>query len=100
MEPSIPSLQDTCLALLRKEGVPVSIFLINGIQLTGIIEAFDSYVVLLKSGSTQLVYKHAISTVVPSRAFAFTPNSDVDEPTALKRTPFGRRRSGNSTGRE
>src|SRR6516162_4332813 len=61
-------LQDPFLNTLRKEHVPVSIYLVNGIKLQGQIESFDQYVVLLKNTVTQMVYKHAISTVVPSRA--------------------------------
>ena len=61
-------LQDPYLNLLRKEHVPVSIYLVNGIKLQGQIESFDPYVVLLRNTVTQMVYKHAISTVVPSRA--------------------------------
>ena len=60
-------LQDPFLNTLRKEHVPVSIYLVNGIKLQGQIESFDQYVVLLKNSVTQMVYKHAISTVVPSR---------------------------------
>ena len=60
-------LQDPFLNLLRKEHVPVSIYLVNGIKLQGNIESFDQYVVLLRNTVTQMVYKHAISTVVPSR---------------------------------
>ena len=60
-------LQDPFLNTLRKEHVPVSIYLVNGIKLQGQIESFDQYVVLLKNTVTQMVYKHAISTVVPSR---------------------------------
>lgn len=60
-------LQDPFLNLLRRERVPVSIYLVNGIKLQGQIESFDQYVVLLKNTVTQMVYKHAISTVVPSR---------------------------------
>src|SRR5213594_957764 len=62
-------LQDPFLNTLRKEHVPVSIYLVNGIKLQGQIESFDQYVVLLKNTVTQMVYKHAISTVGPSRAF-------------------------------
>ncbi|MGD2084480.1 MAG: RNA chaperone Hfq [Chromatiales bacterium] len=62
------SLQDPFLNTLRKERVPVSIFLVNGIKLQGQIESFDQFVVLLKNSVSQMVYKHAISTVVPSRA--------------------------------
>lgn len=61
-------LQDPFLNTLRKERVPVSVFLVNGIKLQGQIEAFDQYVVVLKNAVSQMVYKHAISTVVPSRA--------------------------------
>lgn len=61
------SLQDPYLNALRKERVPVSIYLVNGIKLQGQIESFDQFVVLLKNSVSQMVYKHAISTVVPSR---------------------------------
>jgi host factor-I protein len=60
-------LQDPFLNTLRKEHIPVSIYLVNGIKLQGQIESFDQNVVLLKNTVTQMVYKHAISTVVPSR---------------------------------
>ena len=61
------NLQDPFLNLLRKERVPVSIFLVNGIKLQGQVESFDQFVVLLKKTVSQMVYNHAISTVVPSR---------------------------------
>ncbi|MBU6212433.1 MAG: RNA chaperone Hfq [Gammaproteobacteria bacterium] len=61
------SLQDPFLNQLRKERVPVSIYLVNGIKLQGQIDSFDQFVVLLKNTVNQMVYKHAISTVVPSR---------------------------------
>ncbi len=60
-------LQDPFLNALRREHVPVSIYLVNGIKLQGQVESFDQYVVLLKNTVTQMVYKHAISTVVPAR---------------------------------
>lgn len=60
-------LQDPFLNALRKERVPVSIYLVNGIKLQGQIESFDQFVVLLKNSVNQLVYKHAISTIVPAR---------------------------------
>ncbi len=60
-------LQDPYLNVLRKERVPVSIFLVNGIKLQGQIESFDQFVILLKNTVSQMVYKHAISTVVPAR---------------------------------
>ncbi len=62
-----PSLQDPFLNTLRKEKIPVSIYLVNGIKLQGLIESFDQFVVLLRNTVSQMVYKHAISTVVPSR---------------------------------
>jgi host factor-I protein len=62
------SLQDPFLNALRKEHVPVSIYLVNGIKLQGQIDSFDQFVVLLKNTVSQMVYKHAISTVVPARA--------------------------------
>lgn len=65
--PKGQSLQDPFLNQLRKEKVPVSIFLVNGIKLQGQIDSFDQFVVLLKNSVSQMVYKHAISTVVPSR---------------------------------
>ncbi len=61
------SLQDPYLNSLRKERIPVSIFLVNGIKLQGQIESFDQFVILLKNTVSQMVYKHAISTVVPAR---------------------------------
>ena len=64
-------LQDPFLNALRREHVPVSIYLVNGIKLQGQIESFDQYVVLLRNTVTQMVYKHAISTIVPGRAVNF-----------------------------
>ena len=60
-------LQDPFLNQLRKEHIPVSIFLVNGIKLQGHVEAFDQYVVVLKNAVSQMIYKHAISTVVPAK---------------------------------
>jgi host factor-I protein len=61
------SLQEPFLNALRRERVPVSIYLVNGIKLQGQIESFDQFVVLLKNSVSQMIYKHAISTVVPAR---------------------------------
>ena len=69
------SLQDPYLNILRKERIPVSIFLVNGIKLQGQIESFDNFVVLLKNSVNQMIYKHAISTIVPARNVRV-----VDEP--------------------
>lgn len=60
-------LQDPFLNALRKDKVPVSIYLVNGIKLQGLVESFDQFVVLLKNSVSQMVYKHAISTVVPAK---------------------------------
>ena len=65
------SLQEPYLNALRRERVSVSIYLVNGIKLQGNIESFDQYVVLLRNTVTQMVYKHAISTIVPARAIDF-----------------------------
>ncbi|MBI5140706.1 MAG: RNA chaperone Hfq [Nitrospirae bacterium] len=62
-----PSFQDAYLNQLRKDKVPMTMFLMNGVRLKGTIKAFDSFVVLLKDATQQLVYKHAISTIVPDR---------------------------------
>jgi len=67
-------LQEPYLNALRREHVPVSIFLVNGIKLQGQIESFDQFVVLLKNNVSQMVYKHAISTIVPAR------NVHIDDP--------------------
>jgi host factor-I protein len=75
-------LQDPFLNALRKEHVPVSIYLVNGIKLQGQIESFDQYVVLLRNTVTQMVYKHAISTIVPGRAVNFSGNGADEAPAA------------------
>lgn len=64
------SLQDPYLNALRRERIPVSIYLVNGIKLQGQIESFDQFVILLKNTVSQMVYKHAISTVVPARSIS------------------------------
>ncbi len=70
------SLQDPYLNALRRERIPVSIYLVNGIKLQGQIESFDQFVILLKNTVSQMVYKHAISTVVPARAISHNNNSN------------------------
>lgn len=70
------SLQEPFLNALRKEHVPVSIYLVNGIKLQGQIESFDQFVVLLKNSVSQMVYKHAISTIVPSRNVRVTRDEE------------------------
>ena len=65
------SLQDPFLNALRKEQIPVSIFLVSGIRLQGQIESFDAFVILLRNTVNQLIYKSAISSVVPSRPLSW-----------------------------
>ena len=65
--PKGQSLQDPFLNQLRKDRVPVSIYLVSGIKLQGQIESFDQFVILLRNSVNQMIYKSAISTVVPSR---------------------------------
>lgn len=72
------TLQEPLLNILRKERVPVSIYLVNGIKLTGQIESFDQFVVLLRNTVSQLVYKHAISTIVPSRPIKLSSGEDEE----------------------
>jgi host factor-I protein len=61
------SLQDNYLNELRKEKIPVVIYLTNGVRLKGVIKAFDNFVILLKEASQQFIYKHAVSTIVPEK---------------------------------
>jgi len=75
------SLQEPFLNALRKERIPVSIYLVNGIKLQGQVESFDQFVVLLKNNASQMIYKQAISTVVPARAVRIShgdEESDAD----------------------
>ena len=73
-----PSLQDPFLNVLRKERIPVSIYLVSGIKLQGQIESFDQFVILLKNAVNQMVYKHAISTVVPARTVKIPSQGGAD----------------------
>ena len=76
------SLQDPFLNQLRKDRVPVSIYLVSGIKLQGQIESFDQFVILLRNTVSQMIYKSAISTVVPSRNVkmpAMAGDEDGDE---------------------
>ena len=73
------SLQDPFLNALRKDRVPVSIYLVSGIKLQGQIESFDQFVILLRNTVNQMIYKSAISTVVPSRNVNITEESDGED---------------------
>ncbi|MEK3881345.1 RNA chaperone Hfq [Paenibacillus sp. PL2-23] len=62
------NIQDTFLNQLRKDNIPVTVFLMNGFQIRGVIKAFDNFTIIIDSeGRQQMVYKHAISTFVPQR---------------------------------
>jgi host factor-I protein len=76
--PKGQSLQDPFLNALRKERVPVAIYLVNGIKLQGQIDSFDQFVVLLKNSVSQMVYKHAISTVVPARNIKLPTSNETN----------------------
>ena len=71
------SLQDPFLNALRRQRVPVSIYLTNGIKLQGQVAAFDQYVVLLKNNTKQVVFKHAIATIVPSRNIIYSDEGNM-----------------------
>ncbi|MFT5452890.1 MAG: host factor-I protein [Enterobacterales bacterium] len=73
------TLQDPYLNALRREKVPVAIYLVNGIKLQGQIDSFDQFVILLKNTVSQMVYKHAISTVVPARNVKLTHANPSNE---------------------
>ena len=68
-------LQEPFLNALRKEKIQVSIFLVNGIKLQGQVDSFDQYVIILKNTVNQMVYKHAVSTIVPSKTVKFQTES-------------------------
>lgn len=61
------NLQDNYLNYLRKEKIPVVVYLTNGVRLKGTIKGFDNFVIILKESSQQLIYKHAVSTIIPER---------------------------------
>jgi len=75
MSARLTTLQDPFLNALRKERIQVSIYLVNGIKLQGVVESFDQYVILLRNTITQMVYKHAISTIVPAKAVSISNES-------------------------
>jgi host factor-I protein len=75
-----PSLQDTFLNHVRKNKIPLTIFLINGVKLQGIVTWFDNFCVLLRrDGHSQLVYKHAISTIMPGQPVSFMDQETPDQ---------------------
>ena len=75
----VQSLQDPFLNALRREHVQVSIYLVNGIKLQGQVESFDQFVILLRNQVSQMVYKHAISTIIPARAVSILDASEKND---------------------
>ena len=90
--PKGTALQDPFLNALRKERIPVSIYLVNGIKLQGEIDSFDAFVVLLRNSVSQLIYKHAISTIVPSRAVRLQYDEAEQDDADDGEAPSGNRR--------
>ena len=73
------NLQDTFLNQTRKDRIPVTVFLTNGFQMRGTVKGFDSYVIVLDSeGKQQLIYKHAVSTIIPARPVNFASADDAN----------------------
>ncbi|HKM39312.1 MAG TPA: RNA chaperone Hfq [bacterium] len=72
-----PNLQDIFLNQARKDSIPCTVYLVNGFQIRGLIRGFDNFTVALESdGKQMLVYKHAISTITPSRPVLYGPDQD------------------------
>lgn len=75
------NLQDVFLNQVRKEKIPVTIYLTNGFQFKGMVKGFDSYIVILDSeGKQNLVYKHAISTIIPVRPISVLESAEREDP--------------------
>ena len=73
MRVMVNSYQDVILAVVRKESIPITVYLTSGFQIRGMLKAFDNYVIILETeGKQQMIYKHAISTIVPLRSVSFT----------------------------
>ena len=82
MQPKNISIQDRFLNQVRKEGIAVTIHLVNGFQIKGMVKAFDNYVMVLDSeGKQMVIYKHAVSTITPVKPirFAAADNSEIEE---------------------
>lgn len=79
--PKGQSLQEPFLNALRKERIPVAIYLVNGIKLQGQIESFDQFVILLRNSVSQMIYKHAVSTIVPTRSVRVVRDDEQDDDT-------------------
>lgn len=73
------NLQDLFLNQLRKEKIPVTIYLTNGVRLKGVVKGFDPYVVVLKENTMSMIYKHAISTIVPEGKITLNIQEAIEE---------------------
>jgi host factor-I protein len=94
MERPLRALQDKFLEDLRESKTLVAVFLVNGIRLQGQVDFFDNYILAVKSTATQLVYKHAISTIVPIDGEVVQPNQEkrnAAKPNVVVRTKPSRR---------
>ena len=74
--PKAESVQEPFLNAVRKDGVDVSVYLVNGIKLQGKIESYDQFIILLKNGNSQIIYKHAISTIVAEQPIHMEKKQD------------------------
>ena len=73
------NLQDTLLNQLRKDKTPVTVFLMNGFQIRGVCTGFDNFIVVMNTdGKQQMIYKHAISTIVPAKPVSFMTDANDD----------------------
>lgn len=77
MAKSQVNLQDVFLNQMRKEKVPVTMYLVNGARISGTIKGFDNFVILMKQDNQQLVYKHAISTIIPEKPIELIENAEL-----------------------
>lgn len=88
MAKSQVNLQDIFLNQMRKEKVPVTMYLVNGARISGTIKGFDNFVILMKQDNQQLVYKHAISTIIPEKPIELSEGAeqkkDADSPDAAQ----------------
>ncbi len=81
MAKSQVNLQDVFLNQMRKEKIPVTMYLVNGARISGTIKGFDNFVILMKQENQQLVYKHAISTIIPERPIELLESGDPKKDT-------------------
>jgi host factor-I protein len=83
------NLQDIFLNQMRKEKIPVTMYLVNGARISGTIKGFDNFVILMKQENQQLVYKHAISTIIPEKPIDLLEGIEKKEPDTAQGTTQG-----------